>query len=59
MKTTITLSEREKNHLRDTIDILNEYSRIYSASVKGKTGMFHDTAASAVNMIESILKEGV
>lgn len=53
----ITLSAREYNHLEAACDVLEKYSRMYSAMVLNETGMNHDTAGTAINMIKSILKE--
>jgi len=53
----IILNQREIDKLESTIEILNKYSRIFSEMVKGESGTFHDTAASAAGMLESLLKE--
>ena len=57
MKTIITFNQKEKDTIERTIEILNEYSRVYSASVYGKKGIFHDTAASAAGMLESLINK--
>ena len=54
---TIALNQREIDHLERAVEILEEYSRAYSGMVKGKTGTFHNTAGTAVNMINAILSE--
>lgn len=56
MQAQILLTQREKDTINNTIDILKEYSRIYSASVFNKPGMYTDTAGSAANLLESLLK---
>lgn len=56
MQTQILLTQREKDTINNTIDILKEYSRIYSASVLNNTGMYIDTAGSAANLLESLLQ---
>jgi hypothetical protein len=53
----ITINEREKNKLQDAVEILERYSAMYSALVKGKSGMFYDDAASAAGMLKTIIKE--
>ena len=53
----ITINEREKNTLENTIEILNRYSAMYSALVKGCTGMHHDSAATAAGLLDAIIKE--
>lgn len=57
MTTNIILSQREKDHLQTAAEILREYSRIFSASVYGKTGMHIDNAGTAAGMLEAIIKE--
>ena len=57
MKAQITLDAQEVDTINRTIEILEEYSRIFSAAVKNKRGFYHDHAASAVNMLKSVLKE--
>lgn len=54
---TIQLNQKEKDKITQVIEILSDYSAMYSALVKGKAGNFHDTAGSAVNLLQSILKE--
>lgn len=56
MKTDITFNAREINTLKNTIEILEEYSTIYSASVRNKTGAFPDAAATAAGLIKTLIK---
>ena len=54
---TITMNQREKDTLQKANEILNKYSIMFSAMVKGESGTFFDNAGSAAGMIESLLKE--
>lgn len=57
MKTIIELEPRERDTIQRTIDILSEYSRIYSESVRGHAGTHHNRAASAINLLSAIIDE--
>ena len=57
MKTQITLDAREVDTINRTIEILEEYSRIFSAAAKNKRGFYHDHAGSAANMLKAVLQE--
>ena len=54
---TIALSAREINKLDSALEVLTKYSRVSREIVKDMTGMHHDTAGTAANMINEILKE--
>lgn len=56
MKTIIYLDEKEKNTIQETVEILERYSMIYSASVRGQTGTYHDKAATAAGILKTLLK---
>lgn len=53
----ITINKHEKDILDKTLEILNRYSAMYSALVKGCTGMHTNTAGTAAHMIETIIKD--
>ena len=53
----ITINEREKNTLEKTIEILNRYSAMYSALVKGCTGMHNNNAATAAGLLNAIIND--
>ena len=55
MKINITLDQREKDTIKRTIEILENQSAIYTAAVKNKSGMHHDTAQSAINLLNSYI----
>lgn len=53
----ITLDARETHKLENALEVLQEYSRIFSEMVKGKQGTFFDTAATAAGLLETIIHE--
>ena len=55
MKINILLDPREKDTIKRTIEILENHSAIYTAAVKNKSGMHHDTAQSAINLLNELL----
>lgn len=55
MKINILLDPREKDTIKRTIEILENHSTIYNAAVKNKSGMHHDTAQSAINLLNELL----
>jgi len=57
MTTNIILNQREIDTLGRASEILKEYSRIYSESVRNKSGMYFDNAGSAAGILDSIIKE--
>lgn len=56
MNTIISLNKRELDKINAVIDILKEYSNIYSAVIKDHTGTYHDTAGSAINLLNEIIE---
>lgn len=55
MKINITLDQREKDTIKRTIEILENQSAIYTAATKNKSGINHDKAATAINLLNDLL----
>ena len=54
---TIKLEDKEVKKLETALDVLEEYSRIYSAIVRNKEGMFFNEAGTAANSIRKIIEQ--
>lgn len=53
----IVLSPRDYNRLDSALEILDKYSRIFSALVKDENGIHTDNAGTAADMIRAIMKD--
>lgn len=53
----IYLTAREQNQLEAAAAILDKYSALFSALVKGETGQHINNAGSAAGMIKALIEE--